>query len=197
MLRGKLWGALSVGCYSSKLIKEVQQGLQSLSHETLLLLNTALRGRYRDSATLRAWLHQHSPTSNLSPNESFLRELIVFSQSFRAGTDSDYVYLAISSLRDYGRLPRLDDYSLADQDTKKIIGILLSISDHLYSDWADDDLDSVPMSIHVPELIDVIFENPDQDEYIRELVIKRGTTDAAMIREVLQGASAALYEGAL
>ena len=195
-LRAQLWGRLSVGIYSISSIQNIRRGLDSLSRETLVLLNDALMLKYRSSAALSRWVIRHAPASENSPDEIFLRELLVYSKSFNSATNSDYVHLLIGAIRSYDQLPKMADYSQADTDTMTVIHGILSITDYLYADWFEDDCDSVPMYLD-DDLADVIFENLDKIESIKELVRKRESTDADMIRAVFKNESTALYDGAL
>jgi hypothetical protein len=171
--------------------------LYNLSGRTLELLAQGQRDDPNGADILAQWISVHGNRRNGEFGETYLREMVTYRSAFSSSTDGAYIEVAVGSLGEYKRLPRMDDYSAAGPELKRFIQGLLAITDHLYSDWHDTDEDSVPKVIHEPELEDLIFDNPEKVELIHNVIVERKTTDVETIKAVIDSGPSALGSGAL
>lgn len=115
----------------------------------------------------------------------------------------------VRSLHNYPQLPRLKDYSTADERTLEQCKAILTVTEMMDDDEFFNDrarlpilfrknMDSEDISvIDEPKIIELIMERPEQAKPIGEIIITRRTRDAELIKELLDHETPALAEGIL
>lgn len=112
----------------------------------------------------------------------------------------------LHSLRNYPQLPQLDDYSTADETTRKQC-IAIMVATEIINSGVDEQGEFINSAtdesgnflelIRDPALVDLLIERPDQATSIANLVIERKTTDTKLIKSVLEHDNPALANGIL
>lgn len=195
-IRAELSEALGGRVYEDA-VGNVTDNLDNLGGETLQLLLDSYKAEGK-ADELGLWVSTYGNRSNGDFGEAMIRELTTYMPAFSSQTDPHFIDHAVSALGEYKQLPHMDDYSKADPELKQFIHDLMSLTDHLYSDWFDEDEDSVPHIIEDEELVSLIFEYPDKVMLVKSAIVERGgTPNTSVIRNVLENDSTALSQGAL
>ena len=195
-MRSELSDALGGSAYEDA-VGNITNNLDNLTGKTLEVLIDSYRADERGKDALGLWVSKYGNRNNGEFGEQMIREMTTYRPAFSSDADPNFIEHAVSALGEYKQLPRTGDYSSVEPELQEFIHGLMSITEHLHSEWFDQDEDSVPHIIQNKELVALIFEHPEQVEMVRAAMIERKTEDADIIREVLNSESTSLSQGAL
>lgn len=138
--------------------------------------------------------------------ESKIREYMMFSPGLRDDDDVEAIHDYIDGLRAYPKLSRIDDFTLADEDTQKACHALLKATVYFHEDEGKYHPLSGTTKINGRDypvlgnqrLASLIINNPDRGDSILEFIQKRGFTTVTAVSEMIKdGTHNAVTDGFL
>lgn len=183
--------------YSEREIMGAVKNIASYPRELLNVLHETFISHAPSRGALSK-LIQAGRTSNES-----LHECAYFSPRLTSGHPSTSVDV-IRGLHYYDELPKMDNYALADQETRTKITALLNVAAAIDGvcdvfrenplRWVGEDMRPV---IKDTRIVELVLANPDKAEAVSRFVDSRLTADYDAILEVVNNDSNSLSEGIL
>ena len=151
-------------------------------------------------------------------DETTIREFISLQPYIQMITyvDSNNYFSMLRAIHEYASIPAMLDYSYADDDTKRQVAALLTVTSSMYQVYVnalDNETSSGPSRYshisHLPilmaggirisdeKLISLVMEIPDKAESIATVIIDDKVADTSLIRDKVLSGSQSLREGIL
>lgn len=135
--------------------------------------------------------------------------------------EPEYGTEIIRGLHSYNQLPVMDNYADSDQDTKRRIAALLSVTETLFAQYKEHHRQVIvaangknyPLVIPTPlefglpleekpevrligdSLIELIIEQPENADAISRHIIEEGINDGVLLREIFDSSTPSLRDG--
>lgn len=172
-------------------VEAVVKAIPTYGNDTLELLSAEmLRGTEgRDTAAL--WI------SLYSDQETYLRELFTYRDAFDPSTDYSFIEEAVHYLHEYDELPKMKDYSKADEDLKqKIYDVLAVTESAIAEDYEASREGNDP--ILPADLRQLVMDRPYDLDRINEIILENpGVRSGEQIAMMLDSDAPAVRDGIL
>lgn len=154
--------------------------------------------------------------------DNTIHEYLTFKKALPLTTgDPEYGTKIIRGLHSYKQLPVMDNYADSDQDTKRRIAALLSVTEALFTQHKEHQRQVIvaangsnyPLVIPTPlefglpleekpevrligdSLIELIIDQPEKADAISRHIIEEGINDGVLLREIFDSSTPSLRDG--
>lgn len=140
-------------------------------------------------------------------NSKTIHDHLVFRPALK-NSSAHEARLLIRSLRDHTLLPTVDNYTDCDPLITKQAAAILIVTERLYSHYNESRRVGSPATwvpllisngvrLQFPPIIKLVLSTPESADQIADIMISRETTDAQLIKSILNSDSPSLSNGVL